>query len=506
MATKSGAIHADSGDNSLMHAIQDIDRRRETVASLIPAETKSEFGQFMTPSVIASFMAGMFADTTGKDIRLLDAGAGIGSLTVAFIEQAGKARPRSFSCVAWELDPLMREHLSETLEACGEIFQGVSAEIRGEDFILSASEGVRYGTTPKFTHAILNPPYKKLRTVSDHRKSLRRVGVETSNQYAAFVALALLMLEEGGELVAITPRSFCNGTYFKPFRKMLLEQSAIRQVHVFESRNRAFKGDEVLQENIIFRVVKGVEQGDVILSTSGDASFFDLTEKRVPFGEIVIGDDKEQVIHLPTDDEASEIDALMRRYPHRLEEIGIGVSTGPIVDFRLKNHLRQEVEADCVPLIYCLHFMDGYVSHPKPNKKANAIAMNEDTAKWLMPTGHYVCVRRLSSKEEKRRIVPALFDPARVECERVGFDNHMNVFHEAKRGMPQLLAKGLAVYLGSTFADLWLRRFNGHTQINAGDLRALRYPDRKTLEAWGRNVGDKLPTQEEIDRMVEGKS
>lgn len=489
-----------------MHAIQNIDTRRQAVASLIPAETKSQFGQFMTPSVIASFMAGMFADTTGKDIRLLDAGAGIGSLTVAFIEQAAKALPRSLRCVAWELDPLMREHLSETLEACGGVFEGIATEIRGEDFILSASEGVRYGTTPKFTHTILNPPYKKLKAVSDHRKALRGVGVETSNLYTAFVALSLLMLEDGGELVAITPRSFCNGTYFKPFRKMLLEQSAIRQVHVFEARNHAFKGDEVLQENIIFRIVKGAKQGDVILSTSGDASFSNLTEKRVPFGEIVLDGDKDQIIHLPTDEQSDEQDEMMTRYTHSLEDIGIGVSTGPVVDFRLKSHLRQDVEADCVPLIYCLHFMDGYISHPKPNKKANGIAVNDDTAKWLMPTGHYVCVRRLSSKEEKRRIVPALFDPARVACERVGFDNHMNVFHEAKKGMPQLLAKGLAVYLGSTFADRWFRRFNGHTQVNAGDLRALRYPDRKTLEAWGKSVGDKLPTQEEIDRMVEGEN
>ena len=81
----------------------------------------------------------------------------------------------------------------------------------------------------------------------------------------------------------------------------------------------------------------------------------------------------------------------------------------------------------------------------------------------------------------------------------------MNVFHEKKEGLPPLLSKGLAVYLGSTFADKWFRRFNGHTQVNAGDLRALRYPDRKTLETWGKCVGEKLPTQEEIDRMVEGR-
>ena len=493
-----------------MYAIQNIDSRRETVASLIPAEKKSEFGQFMTPSVIASFMAGMFSDMKGQEIRLLDAGAGIGSLTVAFTERAGKTQPRSVRCVAWEVDPLMRTHLSETLEACGAIFEGTSVpfstEIRKEDFILSASEALKNGTPTKFTHAILNPPYKKLRTDSDHRKALRTVGVETSNLYTAFVALALLMLEDGGELVAITPRSFCNGPYFKPFRKMLLEQSAIRRVHVFESRDHAFKGDNVLQENIIFHIVKGAEQGDVILSTSGDASFSDLIEKPIAFGEVVIKDDEERIIHLPTDDEAGELVALMRRYPHTLEEIGIGVSTGPVVDFRLKSHLRQEVEAGCVPLIYCLHFTNGYVSHPKPNKKANAIAVNDKTAKWLMPTGHYVCVRRLSSKEEKRRIVPALFDPTRVKCEQVGFDNHMNVFHEGKKGMPQLLAKGLAVYLSSAFADRWFRRFNGHTQVNAGDLRTLRYPDRKTLEAWGRKVGEQFPTQEEVDLMVEGEA
>ncbi len=491
-----------------MHPLLNLDTRRESVASLIPAGKKSEFGQFMTPSVIASFMAAMFADCTGKDIRLLDAGAGIGSLTAAFVARIADAPPRSLRCVAWEVDSMMRTHLAETLDACQASLAGTpvifSSEIRDEDFILAAAAGVRYGSTPRFTHAILNPPYRKLRTDSDHRRALRTVGVETSNLYTAFVALALHMLEDGGELVAITPRSFCNGTYFKPFRRMLLETSAIRQVHVFSARDQAFKGDEVLQENIIFRIVKSASQGDVILTTSSDATFSDLTERRLPFGEMLIDGDDEHIFHLPTDDEAPELDAWIRRYPHTLAEIGIGVSTGPVVDFRLKSHLRAEMDGACVPLIYCLHFTDGYVAHPKPNKKANAIAVNDETAKWLMPVGHYVCVRRLSSKEERRRIVPALFDPTRIVCQQVGFDNHMNVFHEAKHGLPPLVAKGLAVYLGATFTDRWFRRFNGHTQVNAGDLRALRYPDRRTLESWGAQVGDTLPTQDEIDRLVEG--
>ena len=35
-----------------------------------------------------------------------------------------------------------------------------------------------------------------------------------------------------------------------------------------------------------------------------------------------------------------------------LNDIGIEVSTGPIVDFRLKAHLRDMPEAGAVPLIY----------------------------------------------------------------------------------------------------------------------------------------------------------
>ncbi len=228
-----------------MHINQNIDHRRESVAAMISPERKSEFGQFMTPSGIASFMAAMFSEMGSKDVHLLDAGAGIGSLTVAFVERTAKDRPRSLRSVAWELDPIMREHLTETLDACAEIFPGLSAELVHDDFILSAADGVRYGTIPKFTHAILNPPYKKLKTDSDHRRAIRKVGIETTNLYTAFVALALLMLKDGGELVAIIPRSFCNGTYFKPFRKMLLGHAGICQVHVFKARNHAFKSDAV---------------------------------------------------------------------------------------------------------------------------------------------------------------------------------------------------------------------------------------------------------------------
>jgi hypothetical protein len=67
----------------------------------------------------------------------------------------------------------------------------------------------------------------------------------------------------------------------------------------------------------------------------------------------------------------------------------------------------------------------------------------------------------------------------------LGFENHLNVFHEDKHGLPEDLAFGLAVFLNTTAVDDNFRRFNGHTQVNATDLRLMKYPDRQRLLALG---------------------
>ena len=52
----------------------------------------------------------------------------------------------------------------------------------------------------------------------------------------------------------------------------------------------------------------------------------------------------------------------------------------------------------------------------------------------------------------------------------LGFENHLNVFHQHKHGLPDNLAHGLAAFLNTTAVDEHFRRFNGHTQVNATDL------------------------------------
>ena len=119
-------------------------------------------------------------------------------------------------------------------------------------------------------------------------------------------------------------------------------------------------------------------------------------------------------------------------------------------------------------------------------KKPKAIERNADTEKWLYPSGFYCVVRRFSSKEERRRIVAGVVDPAAFgEAPVLGFENHLNVFHESRRSLPQRLARGLAVFLNTTAVDEAFRRFNGHTQVNATDLKLMKYPSREILTQLG---------------------
>ncbi len=85
----------------------------------------------------------------------------------------------------------------------------------------------------------------------------------------------------------------------------------------------------------------------------------------------------------------------------------------------------------------------------------------------------------------------------------VAFENHLNVIHFNKKGIPEELAYGICAYLNSTMVDRNFRAFNGHTQVNATDLRMLKYPDRKALVKLGRWAKMAGPaTQEQIDAHV----
>jgi adenine-specific DNA-methyltransferase len=487
-----------------------VEKARAAATEALDPERRSLLGQFMTPQPIAEFMASMFR-LPKKHLRLLEAGAGVGSLVAALVRDCCERSngPKRIDVVTYELDPLLLTHLGHTLESCKALCKrsGIdfTYEIRDQDFVIGGSDLVAdlfARTSEQFDAAILNPPYKKILSSSPQRLALRPAGIETSNLYTAFLSLAVKLLAPSGEMVAITPRSFCNGPYFRPFRELLLEATAFRRVHVFESRNRAF--EDVLQENIIFHVEKGAEQGPVDVSWSDGPASTAIHHRTLEFSQLVDPLDAQKFIHIVPHESGDETARVVRSLRGTLSSIGVAVSTGRVVDFRSRVDLRAEFEKDCVPLVYPGHFQAGYVHWPRTNfRKPNALLSRPETQWMIQPSGIYVLVKRFSSKEEPRRVVATIFDPDRVPHRQVAFENHVNVFHVDGAGLPSMdFARGLAAYLNSTVVDDFFRLFNGHTQVNATDLRNLPYPTRAELLAIGKKVGDTVPDQVRIDQLA----
>lgn len=467
-----------------------LEKERLSHAEKTSESHKKDLGQYLTPYNIAKYMAYLFPETD-QEMNILDPGAGIGTLSCALIDRAKaeKWNNPKINVTAYDLDKAVLNNLNDNLIASGKGTKNFSYQILNEDFLEKTSFEYSFGTNEQFTHVIMNPPYKKILTKSAAREYTRLFGLETVNLYSAFVGASIALLKENGYLVAIVPRSFCNGPYYKPFRKFILKNCSIKHIHLFESRNKAFKDESVLQENIIIMLQKGTGQGNVEISYSSDADFSDLQKKPFEFNSIVNPSDKEKYFNIPLSSQKNKNVYFENGNDFiSLKETGANVSTGTIVDFRAKDYIRKEPEVDTVPLLYPVHFRHFRTDWPKDSKKPNAILNTDVTAPMFAPAGFYVVVKRFSTKEEQKRIVASLISADDIKTPAFAFENHLNVFHENKKGLPKDIAYGLTVWLNTTFLDEQFRLFSGHTQVNATDLRNLPYPTTSKLIDMGKQL------------------
>lgn len=479
-------------------------------------EERDKNGQFFTPPAIARCLAGWFQPEgfNRPSLHLLDPGAGGGVLTAAVVDRITTLRANGslpdleeVTMEVWELDDTFLPALRQNLSGCAALLHqaGIRATVQLnhgsyiEGAVRVLDPGL-FGITqaPRVTHAILNPPYRKIATRSLERTLLAPVGIEISNLYAAFVWLAVRQLGDAGELAAITPRSFCNGPYFREFRRELLQKASFSRVHVFDSRLEAFSRDDVLQENILFHLRRGRGGNASLMVSTG--SLEAPATARVPQNRFVSPADPDQIMHITTESDATDVRSFIDSLPCKLTELRIDVSTGPVVDFRLKDSLSNYLAAGSVPLIYPHCVKTGRVLTPslrstdygdgRLSKKPVAIQENDETRKWLIPTARFVLIKRFSSKEEKRRLVSGVLNPGDFPSGLVGIENHLNFFHRKRTGLSAPLSRGLSRFLNSTVADRYFRQFNGHTQVNASDLRSFRYPDLTALERLGKATLD----------------
>jgi len=426
---------------------------------------------------------------------------------VSHILSLESAKVQELEIVAYEIDRVAVQYLAKTFQMCRLLCERKQLKftyaIYGRDFIRDAIRLIN--TNRRFDVAIMNPPYRKIKSGSDEWKLLREHSVPHSNLYTAFMTLATILLKRGGQLISITPRSFCNGPYFLPFRRALLSQMTIASVHVYTSRTQAFEDDGVLQENIILQAVKSQERASVKITSSAGPRDRDICIQEVGAEEVVSLRDRNLVIHLARNMGERKVNEIMRAQECDLADLNISISTGRVVEFRSKDLLRMPFDLHSVPLLLPVHLVNGYVKWPLVgSKKPSAIDSSANADKLLVKNDFYVLVKRFTSKEQRRRLTAAVLDRNQLDFDKTGIENHLNYFHKNGSGLSSSLAKGLAAYLNSSIVDRYFRLFSGHTQVNATDLRNLRYPDAHLLEQIGENIGSGFANQDRIDQHVIG--
>lgn len=495
-----------------------IDKEKDYSSFISESMHKSNLAQFFTPTKIADFMASLF-DLSKSKIRILDPGAGEGILSQAIINRIikDKINVTEIEVIAIEFDSkllgILESNYKVALDDCRKAGIDFGYKIINKDFI---EFGFREKNNSLFTKEselglfdliITNPPYKKIQTSSDTRKYLNFLEAESTNLYTAFLSIASLFIEDDGQLVAITPRSFCNGTYFKKFRNNLLKKFHFHRVHIYNKRDSAFNKDNVLQENIIYLIKPFKPKNNLVSITTSESPEDELFKTiKINHDLIVTPHDKNKIIHIINDEYSLNIAERISLLNKNVRDININVSTGRVVDFRAKEYLADINENKIAPLFYPLHFTNGLIKWPKNTyKKKEAIFINKETEDSLIPSGCYVFCKRFSSKEEKKRISAAFYNHTTDNFQLIGIENHLNYFHTQNKPLSQSIAKGITIYLNSTIVDKYFRLFNGHTQVNADDLRYLPYPNIEELKSLGNYFIDELPDQEEIDQIIESE-
>ncbi|MRD37850.1 N-6 DNA methylase [Bacillus thuringiensis] len=490
-------------DNISANSIETIFRRIENI-------NKELNEQYFTPMPIANYMSSSFKPIKKSTIQFMDAGAGIGNLTAAFIAFVcgWKDKPKKIVAELYEIDDTLTPELKRNMDLCQDLCNQnqivLEVVIKNEDFIESIINDLN-NKEKSLDYIILNPPYKKLSTNSRHKDMMLRVGIDVPNYYAAFVSLSYRLLKERAQLVCIIPRSFCNGQYFKSFRSDLISNIKIKKIHLFESRKDLFY-DDVLQETLIMHITRENQQlnDNILITTSIKDDFSKMVTFKERFDNIVFPTDNEKIIRIINEND-KEIVERMHSLPCKLEDLGINVSTGPVVDFRENEGLLSfDGNLFSNPIIYPENFVNGFVRWPIAGRKPGYLIEDNSNTKRFRPAGIYVVVKRMSSKEEDKRIVASVYNSEQIGQMRVAFDNKLNYYHISNQSLGNMdFAKGLSLFLNSTLVDFYFRTFSGSTQVNVSDLKGLYYPKYSDLELLGQAYQDELPDQEEIYEIMQ---
>lgn len=483
---------------------------------VIPHEVRRQFGQFYTgPAIVRSMLDG--AGYSGPEIlgrRLIDPASGAGAFLtestrrlLAAADDAGLGPEETCAAVQHAIHGMDLNALGVLLtEAAIALQLAPLLAATDPSFVLqplrlfvtdSLQRGELRATTPEeatlselksrvgefavgFGFVIANPPYAKFPTRLMTEEQRRRFAATTyghPNLYGLFLQLGVELLADGGRLAYINPKSFVSGQYFRNLRRFLVDKLDIERFDIFGSRTGLFDG--VLQEVVILHAARSDKQSDEIelreYAAAPDKPA--ATTTRVSAESVLLSEVFDCAFFVTADPLAHRVLEQMIKGSQPLQAHGWEAVTGTIVWNRVKPLIHDDPADDRLALIWGKGIRGFKFEGIGKAGGASSYCELADKTRKIVSRGDALLVKRLTAREEKRRIVACRLPDQYAKSDAGYFgENHINIVRAT--GETTLDIDALLGLLNSRLFDYIFRALNGNTQVSATELEMLPIPAR----------------------------
>ena len=207
---------------------------------LVEESSKNKYGQYFTPEIITDFMINL-ADIN-KTSKILEPSSGQG----IFIEQLIKKGYKKIT--GYELDKKL-------------ISKNHTNIVINESFVTSY-------ITEKYNLIIGNPPYIRWKNLEQELKdelainNLWNTHFNSLCDYSSiFILKSIELLQEGGQLIFITPEYWLNTTHSKNLRNYIMRNGYFEEIYHF---NETPIFEKVTVSTIIFKFIKSQKKNKFI--------------------------------------------------------------------------------------------------------------------------------------------------------------------------------------------------------------------------------------------------
>tara|TARA_B110000908_G_C10257885_1_gene456884 strand:+ start:299 stop:1858 length:1560 start_codon:yes stop_codon:yes gene_type:complete len=463
---------------------------------------KKKIGQFFTPKEISEYLTNYISSNfyNQKELSLLDPGCGMAILSCAIVERIIKESKciEKIAIELYEFDEdilpftkLVIKHLNKWAKTKKVILR---IKLINENYALKNLNSTNINTDGKFDIIISNPPYFKLSKKEKAPYLSNKLIYDQPNIYSIFLTISLNLLKKNGEIIFVTPRSFTSGKYFKKFREYFFERMIVSNIHVFESRNKAFKKDNVLQEIILFKGIKRNKDTDETIIITNSNGIFDIEKSnhiKCCESEMLDLNSIDKSLFIPTSIEDVSLLKTFSKWNYRLKDLKLKASTGPVVYFRNLDFLKENKVKNTVPFIWLNNVSSMELNWPnKKLEKKQYFKETKVSESVLVDMKNYVLVRRFSAKGDKKRLIasPLCKNRNDFEYKKVAIENKLNYIYNINRNLTKNEVIGLSALLTSSYYNKYFIMLSGNTNVSVTELNQITFPKLDKISEIGKQL------------------